>query len=837
MTLHKRSNTANITTAFLILALFTVTIVGGVSFLRAREALKDAVFGQLSVAASLKQQEIERWFEERERDFLVLIQSPDAQKHFKIILQSKKGSAEYEAAHRQLIYYFSKVAALKPSFKQIALLNRSNRIILSTDRQLIDKHIITTNLTYFEGIESGDAFNPVLYRSPITNKPAITFAAPVRDLRGQRQGVILADLNFEGIAQVVGKRAGLGETGETYLVGSLVNQNTFISREQLDLPTGPQQLHSQGIDQAMQGKSGAGLYRNYSGVPILGVYRWLNNQNLALFAEISQAEAFSPARQLATSIIFVGLISTAGFFMGVRWLARQLKISQEKLEIYSQQLEKKAQEAETASRTKSEFLANMSHELRTPLNAILGFTQIMARDATVTATQLQQLSIISRSGEHLLDLINDVLSMAKIEAGRTTLSESSFDLYHLLDALQEMLQVKAQTKGLILVVERSTHVPHYIQTDEAKLRQVLINLLGNAIKFTDTGRVTLTVQKASAPTDTVFEATVDDPSNPPRPTEWIDFEVEDTGPGIFEAELAHLFNPFFQAAKTPKSYQGTGLGLAISQEFVNLMGGEITVRQTSPRGSTFGFTIQVTSVVPVTVQPKSPCRRVLHLAPDQPSYRILIVEDSWENRRLLVELLTTIGFEIKEAENGQAGLNFWSTWHPHLIWMDMRMPLLDGYEATRHIRKQEAVQTKQSPLTQPTKIIALTASVFEEERAAILAAGCDDLVCKPLQDEIIFEMMANHLGVTYLHEEEPGGAIATSALTKPTLESDALKNMSRDWIASLHEAALQVDGDVVLELIAQIPSSQSVLAEQLRQLTQTYCFDEIMDLTQSYLEN
>jgi signal transduction histidine kinase/DNA-binding response OmpR family regulator len=836
MTLQKRSNTANITTAFLILALFTVTIVGGVSFLRAREALKDAVFGQLSVAASLKQQEIERWFEERERDFLVLIQSPDAQKHFKTILQSKEGSAEYKAAYRQLIYYFSKVAALKPSFKQIALLNRSNRIILSTDRLLIDKHIITTNLTYFEGIESGDAFNPVLYRSPITNKPAITFAAPVRDLRGQRQGVILADLNFEGIAQVVGKRAGLGETGETYLVGSLVNQNTFISREQLDLPTGPKQLHSQGIDQAMQGKSGSGLYRNYSGVPILGVYRWLNNQNLALFAEISQAEAFAPARQLAITIIVVGLISTAGFFMGVRWLARQLKLSQEKLETYSQQLEKKAQEAEMASRTKSEFLANMSHELRTPLNAILGFAQIMARDATVSATQLQQLSIISRSGGHLLDLINDVLSMAKIEAGRTTLSDSSFDLYHLLDALQEMLQVKAQAKGLVLVVERSPQVPHYIQTDEAKLRQVLINLLGNAIKFTDSGRVTLTVQKAPAPLDPVFEATVEAPSNPPRPTEWIDFEVEDTGPGISKAELAHLFDPFFQAAKTQKSHQGTGLGLAISQEFVNLMGGEITVRQTSPRGSTFGFTIQVTPVVPVTVQPKSPCRQVLHLAPDQPNYRILIVEDSWENRRLLIELLTTVGFEIQEAENGQAGLNLWSTWHPHLIWMDMRMPLLDGYAATRHIRKQEAVQTKQGTLTPPTKIIALTASVFEEERAAILAAGCDDLVCKPLQDEIIFEKMANHLGVTYLYGEGPNGAIATH-VPKPTLEPDALKVMSRDWIASLHDAALQVDGDVVLELIAQLPSSQAGLAEQLQQLTQTYCFDEIMDLTQPHLKN
>jgi signal transduction histidine kinase/CheY-like chemotaxis protein len=832
---RKQNQTAHINSAFLILALAAVIIVGGVSFLRAREALKDAVFGQLNVAASLKQQEIERWFEERERDFLVLIQSPEAQKHFRILLKSQEDSAEYQSAHDQLIYYFAKVASLKPSFKQIALLNRSNRIILSTDHLLLNKHVITTNLTYFEGIESGDAFNPVLYRSPITNKPAITFAAPVRDERGQRQGVMLADLNFEGIAKVVGKHTGLGETGETYLVGSLVNQNTFISREQLDLPTGPQQLQSKGIDLAMEGKSGAGLYRNYAGVPILGVYRWLNNQNLALFAEMSQAEAFAPARQLATTIIGVGLISTAAFLIGVRWLTRQLKASQEQLEAYSLQLEKKAQEAEAASRTKSEFLANVSHELRTPLNAILGFAQIMTRDGAVTPNQLQQLSIISRSGEHLLDLINDVLSMAKIEAGRNTLRESRFDLFQLLESLRDLLQGKAQGKGLVLLFERSPSVPQYIQTDESKLRQVLINLLGNAIKFTETGRITLRVQRKTAPPNTSSELTPEDRTPLSPPIEWLDFEIEDTGSGIAEAELEHLFDPFFQAAKTQKSHQGTGLGLTISREFVHLMGGNISVRQTSPQGSTFGFTIRVMSVAPVVIQPQSLPRRVRHLAPHQPDYRILVVEDSWENRRLLVELLENIGFEIQEAENGQVGVECWSTWQPHLIWMDMRMPLVDGYTATRQIRQQETRQISQGTLIHSTKIIALTASVFEEERAAILAAGCDDLVHKPLQEQLIFEKMAHHLDVTYLYEEEGIGAIAENVLSSPSLVPEALTVMPPDWITALHQAALRVDGDAVLQLIAHIPAEHGALAEHLKTLTQQYCFDELMELTQPYV--
>jgi signal transduction histidine kinase/DNA-binding response OmpR family regulator len=830
MQIRKRNWMANISNMILFLALLTVAIVGGVSFFFAREALKDAAFSQLQVAASLKEAEINRWFEERERDFLILIQSPETQANFKLLLRSDAGTTADQAAHAQLIRYFRNVTKLKPSFKRISLLNRSNHVILSTDPTLIGKYVVTTNLTSFEGIEPGDNFNPILYRSPITNKPAITFAAPVRDSAGQRQGEILADLNFEGIAKVVGKRAGLGKTGETYLVGSLVGQNTFISREQIYLPSGSQQLRSQGIDRAMQGKSGGGLYRNYTGVPVLGLYRWLNNQNLALFAEMSQDEAFRPAQHLAATIITVGLISTAGLFIGVRWLTQRLKASQQQLKTYSQRLEKKAEEAEIASQAKGAFLANMSHELRTPLNAILGFTQIMTRDATATPGQLEYLSIISRSGAHLLTLINDVLSMAKIESGRTTLSESSFDLNHSLRMLREMFQIKAEAKGLVLVVERGIDVPRYIHTDEHKLRQVLINLLGNAIKFTETGQVSLRVSKKNPSPDKLPTSSH---LKLRSPREWLDFEIEDSGPGISPVELDRLFDPFFQAANPQKSSQGSGLGLKISQEFVNLMDGEIGVRQTSPSGTTFGFTIQVTSVVSVNEQAKSPDRYIVtKLAPDQPSYRILIVEDSWENRRLLVDLLAGVGFEIQAAENGRDGVEIWSSWHPHLIWMDMRMPILDGYAATRQIRQREAAQQSQSRLVQRTKIIALTASVFEEERTAILAAGCDDLVHKPFQEQIVFEKMATYLGATYQYVEK-----STEPLDRvnSTLASEHLKVMPQDWIAALHQATLKVDADAILELVKQIPTSDVWLAMQLRDLTQHFCFEEIMELTQPYM--
>ncbi len=247
----------------------------------------------------------------------------------------------------------------------------------------------------------------------LTGKPSVTLATSLRNVARVRQGVILAHLNLDRIDSIVRERTGLGESGETYLVGSLITKNTFISKSQVNTLKFPEGVSSQGIDEAMSGSRGFGLYRNYAEVPVIGMYRWLNDQDLALLVEMHQEEAFAPARQLAGTIVLVGLVSVGMLLVGVSWLTRQLKISGEQLENYSHQLEVKAQEAEAANRAKSEFLANMSHELRTPLNSILGFTQIITRDRSINPSQLEHLEIISRSGEHLLTLINDVLSMAK----------------------------------------------------------------------------------------------------------------------------------------------------------------------------------------------------------------------------------------------------------------------------------------------------------------------------------------------------------------------------------------------------------------------------------------
>ncbi|MBD2306740.1 response regulator [Chroococcidiopsis sp. FACHB-1243] len=812
--------TAKVASSFLVLSLVAVGVVGSVAFFSAREALKQAAFNRLSVAATLKEEEIGRWFEDQQRDFLLVTQHPELQRNIKILLSGKTANPNYLAADKILSNYLISVTQTKPALREIFILDRSNQIVLSTDKQREGDYEILANVSYFERVELKDTFAPIFYVSPITGKPSVTLATPLRDAAGVRQGIVLAHLNLDRIDRIVRERTGLGDSGETYLVGSLVSKNAFISKaEKTEAQEFPEGISSQGIDAAMSGVSGSGLYRNYAKLPVIGVYRWLNEQDLALLVEMQQEEAFAPARQLAGTIVLVGLASVGCLSIGVYWLTRQLKISREQLENYSHKLEQKAQEAEAANLAKSEFLANMSHELRTPLNAILGFSQLMSRDRSLNAAQLENLDTINRSGEHLLTLINDVLSMAKIEAGRTILNENSFNLYELLDSLEEMLQLKAEAKGLQLIFERTPEVPQCVRADESKLRQVLINLLGNAIKFTQAGGAILRVRTKQDKQETSHV--------PLTPTCILHFEVEDTGPGIAASELERLFKPFVQTEAGRKSHEGTGLGLTISQQFVRLMGGEIAVSTTLGHGTIFSFEIPVSPAAVVEVQPRQHYRRVMGLAPDQPKYRILVVEDKWENRQLLVKMLESVGFEVREAENGEEGVAIWESWQPQLIWMDMRMPVMDGYEATRQIKAHLKGHA--------TIIIALTASAFDEERAVVLSAGCNDFVRKPLREEVIWEKMMQYLGVRYIYEESTQQvAIAPQQEEKEpyTLTVQSLRVMPPEWVAQLHQAALRTDEKLIFDLLEQIPQDYAPMATALADLVNNFRIDKIIDLTQ-----
>jgi len=505
---------------------------------------------------------------------------------------------------------------------------------------------------------------------------------------------------------------------------------------------------------------------------------------------------------------------------------------EERVEERTRELKGARLKAEAANLAKSVFLANMSHELRTPLNAILGTGQIMSRDTDFPEKYKENLGILAHSGEYLLSLVNDVLEISRIEAGRATLTKSVFSLKNALITIEEMTQLRTKKKGLELEVDYDPNIPENIRTDKAKLHQILNNLLDNAIKYTKKGGIIFRVH-------VVNSSGIRDNDHQPAGLAAdkssiinLRFIVEDTGIGISQEMQKNIFDHFVQALTTEESIKGVGLGLTICRQYASLMGGSISVKSQTGKASTFTVELPVESVDESLILPEAPKRRVVGLEPDQPMFNILIVEDDDYSRIVLRQLLEQVGFSVLEAKDGRQAVEMYKRMQPDLVWMDIRLSVMDGLDATKIIRNLESeLQNEKEDKSKIHRlpIIALTASVFEEDKQKVLEAGCDDFVRKPFHENKIFDKMAQYLEVRYIYqdiqapEEKPAS---------PALTSDDLAGLPKDLVQRINAAARGAMSKQLLDLFEQIPPEFRHVADVMADLVSQYQFSKIIALTE-----
>jgi PAS domain S-box-containing protein len=491
------------------------------------------------------------------------------------------------------------------------------------------------------------------------------------------------------------------------------------------------------------------------------------------------------------------------------------KRAEEKMAAINRQLEessiranKLAIQALEATSAKSQFLANMSHEIRTPLNSILGFSQLMQNDPELSTRQKKRVESINRSGEHLLALLNDILELSKIDAGRQSLDATTFDLHALLGDLVVVFRPRAEARQLTFDAVGIEYLPQYITTDELKLRQVLINLLGNAVKFTHTGGIRLRV--SAEPDGQGGEEELR-----------LIVLVEDSGQGIAAEEMGRLFEPFEQTLSGRRSGQGTGLGLAISRQFARLMGGEVSVSSEVNKGSVFRLEINVRQGSAPQLAKKADGRQVLRLADGQPACKVLVVEDRDDNRLLMVEMLGAAGFEIQQAKNGVEAVAMFSNWQPQLIFMDHQMPYMNGDEATHQIRH--------SPGGDQVKIITLTASVTAENRSRTMSAGADDFMTKPFRRSELFEKIHLLTGVQYLYAETEEPAVPNRG-PLPVLSKEILAVIPEELRKQVYDAAVRGRQEHLLGLIQQMDDLDADMRKKLQDMVVSFEYEALLQL-------
>jgi len=473
-----------------------------------------------------------------------------------------------------------------------------------------------------------------------------------------------------------------------------------------------------------------------------------------------------------------------------------------------QQLVDAKDKAETANKAKSLFLSNMSHELRTPLNAVLGFSRMLQREPNISSDAKEDLDAIAFSGEHLLNLINDVLDVSKIEAYKIEIDEEEMDLRQTIKDVSHLMRAKCINKNLNFNVDLGDSVPTFICADKIKIRQILINLISNAVKYTERGGVVFQIWD---------EIDVELGQR-------LFFEIKDTGVGISEEDQLSIFKPFQQLKNRPSTTEGTGLGLAITSKFVALMGGRISVHSLVKRGSSFRVSLPLELTDGTSLRKSSSnSTRVLGLMPGLTSPKILIAEDQLHNRKLLKKLLSVSGFTVETAADGPQAILMAQSFRPDFIWMDIRMPEVNGIDACREIMANCA--------SKPPIIVALTTSLQDGEHALALEAGCKGVLYKPYREQDIFSTMAEHLGLQYQYDDEDDGVTTSGKWLEPENITERLLEVEDDMIMAMKAGAEELDIEKTSALIEQLIDKE--LADSLNNLVENFEFEALMDLLES----
>ncbi len=504
-------------------------------------------------------------------------------------------------------------------------------------------------------------------------------------------------------------------------------------------------------------------------------------------------------------------------------LTNYSKTLEQRVEERTAQLQAAKMAADTANSAKSEFLANMSHELRTPLNGILGYAQILQRSKTLQIKEKEGIDIIYQCGSHLLTLINDILDLSKIEARKLELHPTDFNFHNFLTGVAEICRIKADQKGIQFISPDLSKLPLWVTADEKRLRQVLINLLGNAIKFTEKGSVTFKVETIENQTN-YKQLPI---TNYQLPITKIKFAIADTGIGMSEEELKNIFLPFEQVGDKSRRLEGTGLGLAITQKIVNLMGSQIEVKSCLGEGSIFGFDLELPLAVGNKINYYQ--SKIIGIKGEKPT--ILIVDDRKENRSFLVNALETIGFGTIEATNGQEGLALSTKSAPDLIITDLAMPDMDGLEMIQQIRKGYQLQEQ--------AIIVSSASVFEIDRQKSFEAGANEFLPKPVQVDELLMMLQKYLKLEWIYEEESASANKQDAsLTSQDILSPTILAPEKAELLIFYDLAMMGNLQGIEEAckkLEQKDAKYSPFATQLRQLADSFALDKIEEFIKQFI--